>query len=87
MVPFGHDDGLTPIFFDVPTLSRTWQRHTGKGQAEIPPLTVVDLRLVLTRMLTQPGDWRTTAFVPTSSALDAASELARAKGDEPPALL
>ena len=78
--------GTSPVFFDVPTLLRTWQRESGKPREAMPELTVIDLRLVVARMLAQPDDWQPLAFVPTRNALEFARALAIESGDDPPPL-
>lgn len=79
--------GETPFFSDVPSLLSGWTRDTAKPKEEMPEVTVVDLRLVVARMLSQSDDWRCVCFVPPRKALEHVRQLAIQNGDEPPPLL
>ena len=78
--------GQTPVYLDAPTLLQSWQRDTGKGKGQMPDVSVLDLRLLIARMLSQEDDWKAVCFVPDPNALELARKLGRESGDEPPAL-
>ena len=78
--------GHTPVYLDAPTLLQSWQRDTGKGKGQMPDVSVLDLRLLIARMLSQEDDWKAVCFVPDPNALELARKLGRESGDEPPAL-
>ena len=79
--------GETPFYSDVLTLLSEWTRGTGKSKEQMPAVTVIDLRLVVARMLSQADDWRRVCFVPARKAMDHVRQLAVNNGDEPPPLL
>jgi len=78
--------GATPAFLDVPTLLATWQRETGLAREHMPSLTVIDLRLVVARMLSQPNEWTALTLVAPHASLELARAMAVESGDEPPPL-
>lgn len=83
-------NGSTPLFFGIVDLVRTWTRDTGKPKEEMPSLTLVDLRLIVARMLSDEGqDWRLLTFCASRKSLEYAAELHTRDveiGDEPPPL-
>ena len=83
-------NGSTPLFFGITDLVRTWTRDTGKPKEEMPNLTLVDLRLIVARMLSDEGqDWRLLQFCAARKSLEYAAELHTRDvdlGDEPPPL-
>lgn len=83
-------NGSTPLFFGIVDLVRTWTRDTGKTKEEMPSLTLVDLRLIVARMLSDEGqDWRLLTFCAARKSLEYAAELHTRDvdlGDEPPPL-
>jgi len=82
--------GKTPFFFGATDLAMTWMRETGKPQAEMPDITVVDLRLIVARMLSdESSSWQGLSFCADRKSMEFAAQLHTrdvANGDEPPPL-
>ena len=57
--------GATPFFFSRNDMARRWMEKTGKSVAAVPEhATLLDLRVLVVRMLTNPRDFATLQLVP-----------------------
>lgn len=58
---------VTPVFFSRDDLLQHWTKNGGES---LPEVTVTDLRVVVARMLQEPGEWKPLVFIPPRASAE-----------------
>ena len=66
---------VTPVFFAREDLAECWAKKSGRPLAELPEVSVTDLRILIARTLQEPGQWTPLVYMPSKAAVLLAKQI------------